>query len=275
MGSHATPSRGTTIDLGAAMRLARFIRQKNLLPYLKVWNGIARKLAAHGHKLQFEVEWRQDPNPEWFDHFIHQYWQWHAHRNPMSWERGIFGTLAMKPGCRVLDLCCGGGFFAYHFYSGRAASVLSVDFDPVAIAHAQKNFRAGNLEFRVADIRTEMPDGSFDNIVWDAAIEHFTPEETTAILENISARLTPDGVLSGYTLVEKSTGKSLVHHEYEFKSKEELAGILHTRFPNVLVFENISADALEERHNLYFFASNAAVPFSPGWPNAVILTREA
>lgn len=179
----------------------------------------------------------------------------------------------MKPGCRVLDLCCCGGFFAYHFYSGRAASVLSVDFDPVEINHARTNFRTGNLEFRVADTRTEMAEGVFDNFVWDAAIEHFPPEETTAILEKIEVRLTPDGVLSGYTLVEKSTGKSLVHHEYEFKSREELAGILHARFRNVMVFENISADALEERHNLYFFASNGAVPFSPEWPNAVALTR--
>ena len=191
----------------------------------------------------------------------------------MSWERGVFGTLAMKPGCRVLDFCCGAGFFAYHFFSGRAASVLSVDFDPDAIAHAKKNFSAPNLEFRVADIRTHMPDGIYDNVVWDAAIEHFTPAETTEILANIMARLTSDGVLSGYTLVEKATGKSLVHHEYEFKSKEELAGILHTRFQNVMVFENISADALEERHNLYFFASNGPVPFNPKWPNAVILGK--
>jgi SAM-dependent methyltransferase len=254
------------------MRTARLLKRYDLIPYLKRFNRLVRRVAAYGHKLQFDAEWRLAPTPEWFDHFIHQYWQWYAHRNPMSWERGIFGTVAMKPGCRILDLCCGGGFFAYHFFSSRAASVISVDFDPVAIAHAQKNFQAPNLTFLCADIRTDMPEGLFDNIAWDAAIEHFTPEETTAIMDNIKRRLTPDGVLSGYTLVEKATGKSLSHHEYEFKSKEELAGILKARFKNVLVFENISSDSLEERHNLYFYASDGQVPFSPDWPSAINLS---
>lgn len=192
----------------------------------------------------------------------------------MSLERGIFGILAMNPRCRVLDLCCGGGFFAYHFFSSRASSVLSVDFDPLAIAHAKRNFKAPNVEFRCADIRTDMPEGMFDNIVWDAAIEHFTPEETTQIMQNIKRRLAPNGVLNGYTLVEKASGKSLSHHEYEFKSKEELAGILNKMFRNVVVFENVSTDSLEQRHNLYFFASDGIVPFDVGWPNIVHLSSE-
>jgi len=71
--------------------------------------------------------------------------------------------------------------------------------------------------------------------------------------------------LSGYTIAEKATGKSLSHHEYEYKSKEELAGILKTLFNNVLVFENTSRDKFEERHNLYFFASAGDLPFDPNW----------
>ena len=187
----------------------------------------------------------------------------------MTWERGIFGMLAMGPGCRVLDLCCGGGFFAHHFFSSRAASVLSVDFDPTAIAHAKRNFRAPNVEYRCADIRIDMPEGEFDNVVWDAAIEHFTPEEAMAILVNIKKRLRSAGMLSGYTIVEKTAGKSLSHHEYEYKSKEELARLLKRFFGNVLVFENISRDQLEERRNLYFFASDGELPFAVGWRDMV------
>jgi cyclopropane fatty-acyl-phospholipid synthase-like methyltransferase len=230
-----------------------------------------RRLTGFGHKLQFEAQWRVDPTPEWFDHLIFQYWQWPALRNPMSLERGIFSMVPMQNGCRVLDLCCGGGFFAHHFFSSRASSVVSVDFDPEAIAHAKTNFRAPNVEYRCADIRTDMPEGAFDNIVWDAAIEHFTLEETAKIMLDIKRRLGRDGILSGYTIVEKAMGKSLSHHEYEFKSKEELAGILKRSFANVLVFENISRDEFEDRHNLYFYASDGQLPFDAEWPSMIRL----
>jgi 2-polyprenyl-3-methyl-5-hydroxy-6-metoxy-1,4-benzoquinol methylase len=253
------------------MFLARVVRKCDLVPALKALNRGLRRVSAYGHKVQFEAEWRILPAPEWYDHLIFQHWLWYHSRNPMSWERGIFGMLAMKHGCRVLDLCCGGGFFAHHFFSSRAGSVVSVDFDAKAIEHARANFRAPNVEYRCADIRTDMPAGEFDNVVWDAAIEHFTQEETSLILQNIKRRLTPMGTLSGYTIVERSTGKSLSHHEYEYKSKEELAGILKTHFINVLVFENISRDEFEERHNLYFLASDSMLPFDANWPNMVRL----
>jgi cyclopropane fatty-acyl-phospholipid synthase-like methyltransferase len=149
--------------------------------------------------------------------------------------------------------------------------VVSVDFDPEAVAHANTNFHAPNVEYRCADIRTDMPEGTFDNIVWDAAIEHFTLEETAKILLNIKQRLGQEGVLSGYTIVEKATGKSLSHHEYEYKSKEELAEILKRSFASVLVFENISHDEFEDRHNLYFYASDGQLPFDAEWPSMVRL----
>jgi hypothetical protein len=142
---------------------------------------------------------------------------------------------------------------------------------PAAIAHAKANFHAPNVEYRCADIRTDMPEGSFDNVVWDAAIEHFTEEEIGQILKKIKERLAPDGNLSGYTLVEKATGKSLSYHEYEFKSKEELAAVLKKYFDNVFVFENVSRDYLEERGNLYFFASDGVLPFDLDWSQQVRL----
>ena len=149
--------------------------------------------------------------------------------------------------------------------------MLSVDFDPNAIAHAKRNFRAPNVEYRCADIRTDMPEGEFDNVVWDAAIEHFTSEEAKAILISIKTRLASAGTLSGYTIVERVSGKSLSHHEYEYKSKEELAMLLKQFFGNVLVFENTSRDQIEERRNLYFFASDGELPFAIGWRDTVRL----
>jgi len=57
-----------------------------------------------------------------FDHFLTSYYVWPQTRTPLWLERGIFGLLAMRQGARVLELCCGDGFNAYHFYSIRAAA---------------------------------------------------------------------------------------------------------------------------------------------------------
>jgi SAM-dependent methyltransferase len=147
----------------------------------------------------------------------------------------------------------------------RAGSIECVDFDPKAIAYANRNFRAGNVTYRVADIRTAMPEGEFDNIIWDAAIEHFTEAEIANLMINIKKRLTASGILSGHTIVEQPDGqKMLHHHEYEFKSKEDLARFFRPHFRNVKVFETIFPD----RRNLYFWASDGVIPFMAEWPAA-------
>lgn len=250
--------------------IARFgialILALHLEPCVRLINRWMRRMSAHGHHLEFLIDWGgfRAP-PEWFDHLTDQYWKWHVTRNPMSWERGVFAALAMPQGSRVLDLCCGGGFITYHFYAGRASSVLAVDFDPKAITHARRNFRASNLEFRCVDIRTDMPPGSFDTVVWNAAIEHFTEAEIAMLLSAIKQRLVATGVLAGYTIIEKATGKSHPDHEYEFKSKQDLANMLQPHFANVLVFDTEWRDIYEERINLYFFASEASLPFDATW----------
>lgn len=220
-----------------------------------------RWVAAAHHRL-FLAQWGIYPVPEFFEHKIGLYWMWRAKRTPHWVERGVFSLLAMKPDCRALELCCGDGFNAHYFYSARVGSMISVDFDPKAIGYAKRNFSAHNVAYKLADIRTQMPEGVFDNIIWDAAIEHFTETEIVAIMTNIKQRLSKGGVLSGFTIVERSDGKKMLpHHEYEFKSKEDLARFFTPHFLNVRVFETIYPD----RHNLYFWASDSTIPFSEGW----------
>ena len=182
-------------------------------------------------------------------------------------ERGVFSRLAVKPGATILELCCGDGFNSYFFYSPQSTSVVAVDFDINAIRYARRNFRASNLTYQLADIRMQMPTGNFDNIVWDAAIEHFKEREIEQIMTQIKARLAEtSGVLSGYTLLEREDGvKGLEQHEYEFKSKEDLLRFLNPCFRNVTVFETYSA----ERLILYFWASDGVIPFDPGWPQMI------
>jgi len=218
--------------------------------------------AAGAHHRLFLAQWGIHPVPEFFEHKIGLYWLWKAKRAPHWVERGVFSLLAIEPGSKTLELCCGAGFNAYYFYSARVGSLLSVDFDPKAIAYADRNYRAENIAFQLADIRTQMPDGVYDNIIWNSAIEHFTETEIANIMSDIKKRLTPQGILSGFTIVEKADGKKMLpHHEYEFKSKDDLARFFRPHFRNVRVFETLYAD----RHNLYFWCSDSTVPFMEGW----------
>jgi len=226
---------------------------------------ISRFWVASAHKRLFFLQWKLMNNPEHFDHHIDLYYQWLATRNPLWLERGVFGSLALKGG-DVLELACGDGFNARNFYSIRSSKVLSCDFDSSALDTAKAKNSAENVEFVFADIRTDMPDGVYPNIIWDAAIEHFTPTEINNILVDIKKRLEKNGILTGYTLVEKEDGSKHIHqHEYEFKSKEDLFGLLTPHFENVSVFETVYPD----RHNLYFWASDGVLPFSPNWDSCV------
>lgn len=238
---------------------------KNIFPVLSVARAasrMTRALASGAHHFQFLVEWGVD-NPEYFDHFLDQFYAWRKSRNSLPWERGVYSGFALqattvngkKP--RVLDLCCGDGFLSYHFYSLVAESVVSVDFDPKAIKFANRNNRAANASFIVGDIRTDIPEGVFDNIIWDAAIEHFTEAETQSLMGTIKSRLANDGILSGYTILEGEGGSHHLHqHEYEFHDKEDLARFLTPHFANVQVFET----TFPNRTNLYFYATDAKLP---------------
>ncbi len=225
-----------------------------------------RMLSAEMHRVKMSFDWHNEPAPEWFDHFIDQHYQFSDSQNCFWVERGVYGVLTIKKGGRILELCCGDGFNTRHFYAGFAEKIIAVDFDPDAIAHAQRYNAAANIEFMLADVRTQMPDGSFDNIMWDAAIEHFTEEEIATILGGIKNRLTLGGTLSGYTIVEREDGvKSLHQHEREFRSMNDLLGLLKPYFKNVRVFETIHA----RRHNLYFYASDSTLPFDKGWVHGI------
>lgn len=259
----------------ALKRILRSILHRLSLPkpileeISQIETAIASRWASSAHRRLMAVQWGLPPQPEHFDHQIDLFYQWLASRNSLWVERGVFGSLALRGG-DVLELCCGDGFNARNFYSLRSRRVIACDFDPSALKTAKRKNSAPNVEYVLADIRTNMPDGKFENLVWDAAIEHFTAKEIEQVLENIKSRLTSDGILSGYTIVERPEGKSLSHHEYEFKSKEDLLRFLTPHFRNVTVFETI----FPERHNLYFWASNGSLPFKSDWPHAITVTNE-
>lgn len=239
---------------------------KKILEYIfQIECLISKKWVEGAHSRLFYVQWGIGSCPEWFDHHQDLYWHWTKTGNSLWLERGVFSSLALQNG-KTLELSCGDGFNAKNFYAHRSSRVVACDFDVTAIRNAKLKNRSDNVEYRLLDIRGDLPEGRYENIIWDAAIEHFRPTEIDLILKKISEKLVENGVFSGYTIVEKADGqKSLDHHEYEFKSKEELQALLKAYFRNVIVFETI----YPSRHNLYFWAGNGVIPFFEKWPNFV------
>jgi SAM-dependent methyltransferase len=230
---------------------------KRLLVFaLEGLNWFLRKVVGWTHFAQYAVQWGINPRPEWFDHFLDQYWQWGTTNNSLWVERGVFSRLVLKDNSSLLEICCSDGFNTRHFYSTKAKSIIAIDFDEDAIPHAMRFNSAPNITYVKQDIRLGLPAGRFDNIIWDAAIEHFTEQEIDTIMAQIADRLGSDGVLSGYTLTEDETGeKSHELHEYEFKDKEDLRRFFTPHFKFVRVWETI----YPTRHNLYFTASQTPI----------------
>ena len=129
--------------------------------------------------------------------------------------------------------------------------------------HLIQNFKNSKIRYEICDIRSSIPIGKFDNVIWDAAIEHFTESEINKIMSDIKDRLTDKGILSGYTITARPDGQKMHHdHEYEFSSKEDLMRFLSPYFQRVKIFETDYPD----RHNLYFYASDRVpLPFDADW----------
>lgn len=225
---------------------------------LKGINSVVRKVSAFTHYAQYYAQWGfRRGCPEWFDHYLDQHWQFSTTHSSFWVERGVFSRMILKPNTRMLEICCGDGFNARHFYSTVASSITALDFDKDAIPHAKRYNSAPNIHYVLQDIRDGLPPGPFDNIVWDAAIEHFTEAEINKIMAELVSLLGKDGILSGYTIVEAPDGQKMhTLHEYEFKNRQDLERFLTPHFAFVKVWETIHP----RRQNLYFVASQTPVP---------------
>jgi ubiquinone/menaquinone biosynthesis C-methylase UbiE len=243
-----------------AVSRVRAIAYSLIVPAVRALNAALRALTSATHHLQYKVEGFLRPSAEWFDHEIDVQWQWAARQSSMFLERGVLNTLAMPPEGEVLELCCGDGFNAHRFYSGRAGHVLAVDNSEQALRHARRLHRRPNVSYSRCDISRGLPEGSFDNVIWDSAIHHFSETEVRTILGFVHGALRPGGVLSGYTIIEP--GADYAYARIAFSKPEDLAELLAHEFPYVAVLQ--TPDAL--RQNLYFFASDTSdsLPFGPG-----------
>jgi cyclopropane fatty-acyl-phospholipid synthase-like methyltransferase len=228
-----------------------------------------RWASRHTHRWQAEAEWGHPPPPEWFDHYVGLHYMGDAQRHNITEERGVFASLAVPIGGVVLDLCCGDGFFARHFYANRAEVVVAVDFDEDAIQYAKRVNAAPNVTYELRDVRESLPDGQFDTVVWSGAIEHFTADEVIGILEGVRTRLEGrGGVLAGDTIAAGDSDRpQLVHHEFEYRDEDHLRRTLERVFPAVAVWRS----EWPSRTELYFYGAreSTAIPLGLTSPNYV------
>jgi SAM-dependent methyltransferase len=255
----------------ALRALVRVFGPENAVKLVRAQNRFLRGLTARAHSLQTLLEWEVLSHSDYFDHYLNLH-NWHASRNPMWTERGCFNLLAMKQGAEVLEICCGDGFNTYHYYSARAKRLLAVDHSPTAICHARKNHSAPNIEYRICNILDSCPEGKYDHIIWDDAAAFFTRNEIVELSHTMKTRLVELGIFSGCTYIEfpARVGQYPPDKTF-FRSKEDLAALFSADFKNVKVFETI----YPSRHNLYFFASDAVLPFDSGWNDQFVLHSQS
>ena len=113
--------------------------KKYMIPLFEVICKTAKSVSALAYRGLFYFEWFID-NPENFDHEIDLYYQWDKTCVPFWLERGIYSVQALNMFERptVVELCCGDGFNAKHFYSASAVKVFACDFDEKIIETARK-----------------------------------------------------------------------------------------------------------------------------------------
>jgi len=163
----------------------------------------------------------------WYDHR----YDWLAGPSRWTrWERAVYGGRYIRPADKVLDLCCGDGFFA-HLYAQRAAQVIGMDRNEEAIALAQKLYSGDNCHFLCSDVVAEPAYGKHDLVTWWDAIEHFTKEEAAVIVGKIAKSLanSDNGQLVGSTPMARGK-KTNPEHKHEFASPDDLKELFYNWF---------------------------------------------
>jgi GT2 family glycosyltransferase/SAM-dependent methyltransferase len=169
------------------------------------------------------------------------------------WHRYAFAR-RLAAGKRVLDAACGEGYGSA-LLAGVAESVLGVDIDGLAVAHAAGRYSGrNNLRFEQGDI-TGLPNvaaGSFDLITCFGMLEHLSvPGRLLTCLDRL---LAPDGVLLISVPDSRrppDEGSDPDQPQYEL-THEELDALLAQRFParriytQKLVFQSALWDASVE-----------------------------
>ena len=100
-------------------------------------------------------------------------------------------TARRVAGRRVIDMACGEGYGS-HLLATVASSVVGVDANPEAHAHARARYVRENLRFDRGMVENYGDPGSLDAVVFLQTIEHV--QEPLAVLAHLGSLLAPGGV---------------------------------------------------------------------------------
>jgi ubiquinone/menaquinone biosynthesis C-methylase UbiE len=90
-------------------------------------------------------------------------------------NKHLIEAVALRPGMRILDICCGPGFGAGQA-AARGAKAIGIDFAPAMVQEAKRRFP--NVEFQHGDAEAlEFPEASFDAAICPFGVLHFNEPE--------------------------------------------------------------------------------------------------
>lgn len=111
---------------------------------------------------------------------------------PIPLDRGRIAKRWMPEGCRLLDIGCGAGYHVRHL-ARKAAKVVAIDVDPVALPIARRRVRSSRTTFlRYDGDRLPFADASFDAVSMLDVLEHVKDRE--ALVAEIARVLRPGGI---------------------------------------------------------------------------------
>jgi len=139
-------------------------------------------------------------------------------------------------GLDVLDIASGEGYGSA-LIAQTARSVVGVELDPIAVAHAQRSYVADTLAYRQGDARTiPLDDASVDCVVSFETIEHFY--DHASFMSEIRRVLRPAGFLlissPDRDIYSPSGGHVNEHHRNEL-TRAEFDATLNREFAHTML----------------------------------------
>jgi len=127
---------------------------------------------------------------------LYNFLQFAISASQRSTKRWAHDWLEPRAGERILDVACGTGEFCGMGPEGDRVDYLGVDINPRYIEYARRRYRGARRAFRVADAtQLDLPDGSFDKVLFANAMHHLPDEQNRKILGHIARILKPGGRL--------------------------------------------------------------------------------
>lgn len=103
----------------------------------------------------------------------------------------------IKPGMRVIDICCGPGKTTSILQKlvNPNGSVQGVDYSKSRIQYARKHYSGKGIRFREKDILKPLKDLGMFDFAWVRFVLEYYQKESREIVRNVSSILKPGGVL--------------------------------------------------------------------------------